>query len=115
MQENLKAYVAELIATFALCFIGAGAIVTNSYTDGAVGLVGIALAHGVVLAIMINATGHISGAHVNPAVTIGFMVTKRIEIGKGIGYIISQLVGGALAGFALRVIFSPAVWGASQL
>ena len=92
--QDLKAYVAELIATFALCFIGAGAIVTNTYTDGAVGLVGIALAHGVVLAIMINATGHISGAHVNPAVTIGFMITKRIKVGKGIGYIISQLAGG---------------------
>ena len=99
--KDLRAYVAELIATFALCFIGAGAIVTNTYSDGAVGLVGIALAHGVVLAIMINATGHISGAHINPAVTIGFMITKRIEIGKGIGYIIFQLVGGALAGFAL--------------
>ncbi len=113
--KDLRAYVAELIATFALCFIGAGAIVTNSYTDGAVGLVGIALAHGVVLAIMINATGHISGAHINPAVTIGFMITKRIEIGKGIGYIISQLAGGVLAGFALRVIFSPAVWGVTHL
>jgi len=113
--KDLRAYVAELIATFALCFIGAGAIVTNTYSDGAVGLVGIALAHGVVLAIMINATGHISGAHINPAVTIGFMITKRIEIGKGIGYIISQLGGGVLAGFALRVIFSPAVWGATHL
>ncbi len=113
--KDLKAYVAEMIATFALCFIGAGAIVTNSYTDGAVGLVGIALAHGVVLAIMINATGHISGAHVNPAVTIGFMITKRIKVGKGIGYIISQLAGGVLAGFALRVIFSPAIWGATHL
>ena len=97
--KDLRAFVAELIATFALCFIGAGAIVTNSYSDGAVGLVGIALAHGVVLAIMINATGHISGAHVNPAVTIGFMITKRIEVGKGIGYIISQLAGGVLAAF----------------
>ncbi|MCH7681471.1 aquaporin, partial [candidate division KSB1 bacterium] len=100
--KDLKAYVAELIATFTLCFIGAGAIVTNSYTDGAVGLVGIALAHGIAIMIMVYATGHISGGHINPAVTIGFMVTKRIEIGKGIGYIVSQLAGGVLAGFTLR-------------
>lgn len=113
--KDLKAYVAELIATFTLCFIGAGAIVTNSYTDGAVGLVGIALAHGIAIMIMVYATGHISGGHINPAVTIGFMVTKRIEIGKGIGYIVSQLAGGVLAGFTLRAIFSPAVWGATHL
>ncbi|MCG8607941.1 aquaporin [bacterium] len=115
MTDNVRCYVAELIATFALCFIGAGAIVTNSFSDGAVGLVGIALAHGLVLAIMINATGHISGGHINPAVTIAFMATKRIEIGKGIGYIVSQLIGGVLAGFALRVIFSPNIWAASNL
>lgn len=113
--KDIKAYLAELIATFALCFIGAGAIVTNTFTDGGVGLIGIALAHGVVLAIMVNATGHISGGHVNPAVTIGFMVSKRIKVGKGIGYIASQLLGGVLAGFALRVIFSPGVWAASNL
>lgn len=115
MTENLKSFIAELIGTFALCFIGAGVIVTDSYTNGGVGLVGIALAHGLVLAIMVNATGHISGGHINPAVTLGFMVTKRIELGKGIGYIVSQLLGGVLAGFALRVIFSPNVWSATHL
>ncbi len=115
MTENLKSFIAELIGTFALCFIGAGVIVTDSYTNGGVGLVGIAIAHGLVLAIMINATGHISGGHINPAVTLGFMVTKRIELGKGIGYIVSQLLGGVLAGFALRVIFSPNVWSATHL
>lgn len=115
MNQDIKAYLAELIATFALCFIGAGAIVTDSFTNGAVGLVGIALAHGLVLAIMINATGHISGAHINPAVTIGFMATGRIGVGKGIGYIISQLVGGVLAGFALRVIYNSTVWSATNL
>lgn len=115
MSDNVRCYVAELIGTFALCFIGAGAIVTNTFTDGAVGLVGIALAHGLVLAMMINATGHISGAHINPAVTIAFMATRRIDVGKGIGYIVSQLAGGVLAGFALRVIFSPEVWSPTNL
>ncbi len=115
MSDNFKAYLAELISTFALCFIGAGAIVTDSFTSGGVGLLGIALAHGLVLSIMVNATGHISGGHVNPAVTFGFMLTKRIAIGKGIGYIVSQLLGGMLAGLALRAIFSPNVWSATHL
>lgn len=115
MSENVKAYIAEAIATFALCFIGAGAIVTNSFTEGAVGLLGIAIAHGLVLAIMVNATGHISGGHVNPAVTMGFIVTRRISLGKGVAYIVSQLVGGVLAGFALRAIFNRGVWGATNL
>lgn len=115
MPEDTKSYLAELIGTFALCFIGAGAIVTSSLPNVEVGLVGIALAHGLVLSIMINATGHISGGHINPAVTIGFMITKRMGIGKGVGYIVSQLLGGVLAGFALRAIFDRQVWGATHL
>ncbi|MFQ5770515.1 MAG: MIP/aquaporin family protein [bacterium] len=115
MSEDIKSYLAELIGTFALCFIGAGAVVMNSFTDGGVGLAGIALAHGLVLAIMVNATGHISGGHINPAVTMGFIVTNRIKISKGIAYMISQLIGGVLGGFALRAIFSPNVWSTSNL
>ncbi|MFQ5603256.1 MAG: MIP/aquaporin family protein [bacterium] len=115
MNDDFKAYLAELIGTFALCFIGAGAIVTDSFTNGGVGLVGIALAHGLTLAIIVNATGHISGGHINPAVTFGFLITKRIEIKKGLGYMVSQLLGGVLAGFALRAIFSPDVWSATKL
>ncbi|MFQ5648724.1 MAG: MIP/aquaporin family protein [bacterium] len=115
MKDNVRAYLAEFLATFALCFFGAGAIVTNTYSNGELGLIGIALAHAVVLAIMINATGHISGGHVNPAVTLAFMVTKKIEALKGVGYIISQLAGGVVAGLALRVIFSPQVWADTHL
>lgn len=111
----MRAYVAELIGTFALCFIGAGVIITDSFTNGSVGLIGIALAHGVVLAIMVNATGHISGGHINPAVTLGFIVTRRIELTRGIGYIISQLIGGLLAGFALRAVFASEVWATVHL
>lgn len=110
MSPTGRACVAEAIGTFALCFIGAGAIILNQKTGGAVGLVGIALAHGLILSVMISAMGHVSGAHYNPAVTIGFMVTKRTDGGTGAAYIISQLAGGTLAGILLRVIFDAAVW-----
>lgn len=113
--KDSRAYVAKLLATFALCFFGAGAIVTNTFTDGALGLIGIAVANAAVLTIMINATGHVSGTHINLAITIGMIATKRIELGRGIGYIVSQLIGATLAGFALRAIFAPSVWAATHL
>lgn len=101
---SLKAYVAEAIATFALVFIGAGSILAGN------DLLGVALAHGLVLMIMIYSTAHISGGHVNPAVTIALLATKKIGISKAVPYIISQLIGAAVAGFFLKAIFfaSPA-------
>lgn len=110
MSPTGRACLAEAIGAFALCFIGAGAIILNQKTGGAVGLIGIALAHGLILSVMITAMGHVSGAHYNPAVTIGFMVTKRTDGGTGAAYIISQLVGGTVAGILLRVIFDAGVW-----
>ncbi len=110
MSPTGRACVAEAIGTFALCFIGAGAIILNQKTGGAVGLIGIALAHGLILSVMISAMGHVSGGHFNPAVTIGFMVTKKTDSGTGIAYIISQLVGGTVAGILLRIIFTADVW-----
>ena len=101
-----KAYLAELVATFALVFIGAGAVAANAITHGALGLVGIALAHGLVLMSMIYATAHISGAHINPAVTIAMLFAKRINLQNAMGYIVSQLIGAALAGFLLVVLFT---------
>ena len=115
MNDNTRAYLAEFIATFGLCFIGAGAICTDAFTGGKVGLVGIAIAHGLALSMMITVTGYISGGHVNPAVTLAMMVTRNISVVKGIGYMISQLLGAVVAGFALRAIFSPTVWGAVNL
>ena len=98
-------YLAEAIATFALVFIGAGAVLANATYTNSLGLVGVALAHGLVLMSMIYATRHISGGHVNPAVTIAMLVTKKMQIKEGISYIVFQLVGAAIAGLFLSVIF----------
>ncbi len=106
---------AELIGTFALCFIGAGAICTDAMTGGGVGLLGIAIAHGLVLSIAVSATGHISGGHINPAVTCAFFATGRIGGGKAVQYIVAQLVGATIAGFALRSIFAQDVWSKVNL
>jgi len=95
----------ELLGTFALTFIGAGAIVTTTWNGGAPGLVGIALAHGIVLAIAVSATMNVSGGHINPAVTLAMVATGRIKIGPAIGYIIAQCVGATVAGFLLAYIF----------
>ncbi len=95
----------ELIGTFALTFIGAGAIVTTTWTGGHPGLVGIALAHGVVLAIVVSATMNISGGHINPAVTLAMVATGRIKTGTALAYIIAQCAGATMAGFLLAYIF----------
>lgn len=96
----------ELIGTFALTFIGAGAIVTSHWTGGEPGLVGIALAHGVVLAIVVSATMNVSGGHINPAVTLAMVATARIKVVPAILYIIAQCAGAIIAGFLLSYIFS---------
>ena len=110
MQDSMKACVAELVGTFALIFIGAGSICLNEYTGKAVGLLGIAVAHGLILSIAVSSTMNISGGHLNPAVTFGFLITGKMERNLATRYIVSQLVGAAVAGFFLRTIFAEHVW-----
>ena len=105
-----KKYLAEGIGTFALVFIGAGAICTDQLTGGGVGLLGIALAHGLVLSIVIYATGHISGGHINPAVTFGFLITKRIQGKDAFFYMLSQLAGATLAALTLLLVYPDSIW-----
>ena len=111
MSPTGRACVAEAIGTFAAVLHRRGRHHIESENGGAVGLIGIALAHGV------DPLGHDlrDGARLgrvisNPAVTIGFMVTKKTDGGTGISYIISQLVGGTVAGILLRIIFAADVW-----
>jgi MIP family channel proteins len=92
---------AELVGTFALIFIGVGAIYNLGALDKNGGLLGIALAHGLTIAVMVSATGGISGGHLNPAVTLGVLVGGKIDAAKCLAYWIAQLAGAALAGFLL--------------
>jgi aquaporin TIP len=94
----------EAIATFILIFVGAGSIIANQQTGGASGLTGIALAHGFAIFVGVSATGHISGGHINPAVTIAFLITGRIKIEKAAVYIAAQLAGATIAALALLVV-----------
>lgn len=99
--QNWRAYLAELIGTFTLIFIGAGAICLE-VSKGGVGLVGIALAHGLAIAVMVSAVGHLSGGHFNPAVTIGVWAAKKISTANAMGYIIAQLAGATLGAWMLK-------------
>lgn len=104
MNELLKKGVAEMIGTFALTFIGGAAII-----NGQAGLIGVALAHGLTVAIMVSAIGHISGGHINPAVTIGFLVTGKMDVKESGVYVTSQLVGAVLAAHGLAHLIPGAI------
>lgn len=101
----MKKYVAEIIGTFALVFCGTGAIIINQQTNGAISHVGVAITFGLVVMAMIYALGNISGAHLNPAVTIAFTLAKKFEVKQVAPYIMSQIVGAFLASFTLKYLF----------
>lgn len=96
---NTKILIAEFVGTFALIFIGAGAVAI-----GAGGLIGAACAHGFVVIAFIYAYGHISGTHINPAVTLGLLIAGEIEFVVAIGYWIVQFLGGILGAVLLNVV-----------
>jgi MIP family channel proteins len=104
--KMMKPCLAELLGTFFLCFAGIAAILSNTKVIGSgAGLVGIALAHGLALSVAVNAFGGISGAHFNPAVSIGMLVTGRIDPIRTVCYIVSQCLGAVVAAIACRAIF----------
>ncbi len=96
---------AELLGTFALVFCGTGAIVINQQTNGAVSHAGVAITFGFSVMAMIYTLGNISGAHLNPAVTIAFTLAKRFYLKEVLPYIIAQLAGAILASLTLKYLF----------
>ncbi len=105
MANLTKALVAELIGTFALIFLGAGSGVILGVEGTPAGLITVALAHGLTIMIFAYAYGHISGTHINPAVTLGLVAAGKFEPVKALYYIIAQIVGAVVAGFALLFVF----------
>ena len=105
---NPRNWFAEAIATYALVFFGPLSIILSvvAFGDGLSieSIIMISLGHGAVVGLMVYAFGHISGAHINPAVTIPMMITKKISVQDGIGYIIFQLIGAVVAAFSLKAI-----------
>jgi MIP family channel proteins len=113
MRDAWRHFAAEFIGIFGLVFIGGGSIMSAAQQN-INPLVPAAIAHGVILALMVSATMRISG-HLNPAVTIGFLVTRRIEPMMAVIYIIAQLLGAIAAAYALKAIFPAAVAEATHL
>src|SRR3954462_7007500 len=108
-RDYLRRGAAEFVGTFALLFIAAGgAAYARNPTD-------LALANGLVIAVMVSAVGHISGGHFNPAVTLGFLVTRRLAPMLGLTYWAAQFGAAALAALLLRAIYPQAVRNVAHL
>ena len=104
MRDTLRHFTAEFIGTFALVFIGGAAIMQTKNPGVGAGLLEVALAHAIILAVAVSATMRVSG-HLNPAVTLGFLVTRRIEPMMAGIYVLAQLLGAVLASYALKGLF----------
>ena len=122
-QPAFAPYLAEALGSFALVFAGPGAAAVNAESHGAVTGVGVGMSFGLIVMSMIFAIGHISGCHINPAITIAFRAIGRISTRRALGYLASQLGGAALAGLAIITIVghagdggatAPRIGGASE-
>jgi glycerol uptake facilitator-like aquaporin len=111
----LRRSLAEGAAAFALVFAGCGAVVTNATHGDTLGSVGIGLVFGLVIMVMIYATGHLSGAHINPAVTVAFTLTRHFPVRDAAGYVAAQLMGATAGALLLLAAWSskPANLGAT--
>ncbi|MEO8763794.1 MAG: MIP family channel protein [Ginsengibacter sp.] len=101
----MNKFVAELLGTFALVFFGTGAIIVNQEFKGIITHVGVAITFGFIVMAMIYALGPISGAHLNPAVTIAFTLARRFPLKQVAPYILAQLAGGIIASLVLKYLF----------
>jgi len=103
-QPRFAPYFAEALGTFALVFAGPGAAAVDAASGGAVGGVGVGMSFGLIVMAMIFAVGHISGCHINPAVTLGMFSLRRISARRAALYIVAQLAGAVLAALAIVAI-----------
>jgi aquaporin NIP len=113
--DLLRRALAEGLAAFALVFAGCGAIVANTVHAGALGGIGVSATFGLVIMAMIYATGHLSGAHINPAVTIAFTLTRHFPLKDALAYVAAQLAGATAGALLLLAAWSdkPAQLGAT--
>ena len=107
-RPNVVAYLAELVGTMLFVLIGTGAVISSVGSGAADALIVIALAHGLGIGLMVYATANISGGHLNPAVSLGMIVTKQIKVLPGVCYMIAQFAGAILATVVLYVILDNA-------
>jgi MIP family channel proteins len=118
MYNTPQKLAAEFFGTFALIFFGAGSICADQFLRASgqpgVGLLGTALAYGLAMGVLVTSLGHISGAHFNPAITLGCWVTRKISTFEGVAYWVAQLAGATVAAYLLRLL-PVDVWGAVQL
>ena len=116
--RTAAALVAEALGTFLFFFVGAGSVVLGDYLaangGSGPGLLGVALAHGLALAVLVSALGAVSGGHFNPAVTFAIWVMGRITPPRAALYVVAQLLGGLAAGIALKAVFADS-WQPSAL
>jgi aquaporin Z len=106
-----RRFVVEMIGTFALVFFGCASVITNAYPGTSVGLVGVALAHAVALAIGVSFAMPISGGHLNPAVTLGLMSVGKVDVRTGAVHLAAQVVAALLAALSLQAFFPEAIAG----
>lgn len=103
-RRDIVPFLAEATGTFGLVFAGCGAVMVDSLSGGQVTHVGVSLVFGLIITVMIYALGHISGAHLNPAVTLGFVLVRQFPLKRLVEYWIAQLCGAILAALALRFL-----------
>lgn len=115
MYSLSKKLIVELIGTFALILFGAGSGAISGLGSTLPTMTSIALAHGLVVMACAYAFGHISGVHLNPAVTVGLWVAKKIPTTDALAYIVTQIIGSIVAGFTLAFVFADAGPGAASL
>jgi aquaporin TIP len=115
MPSLFRRSLAEALGTFGLVFFGTGAVLSMHYPDANYGVLGVAIAHALVLSVMITATMSISGGHLNPAVTLGLLSARRTTARTAGAYIVAQLAGAVLASLLIRSIYPPAIWRGASL